>query len=80
MDAQLARQTVIEAILDVAPDTDPNSISDEASFREALGIDSMDFLDILEQVADETGVEVPEKDYPQIESIALFASYLAKAG
>lgn len=78
MDTQEARQTVIDAILDVAPDTDPNSISDDASFRETLGIDSMDFLDILEQVADETGVEVPEKDYPQVESISGFASYLSK--
>ena len=78
MNLEEAREAIVEAILDVAPDTDPSSLADEAAFREELGIDSMDFLDILEQVADETGVEVPEKDYPKVQTLADFSKYLSQ--
>lgn len=72
-----ALDLIQEAILDVAPNTDPSSIPEEVDFRQALAIDSMDFLDILESVARETGIEVPEADYPKITTLAGFASYLS---
>lgn len=71
-----ALDVILNAILDVAPDSDPNSITDDVDFRQALAIDSMDFLDILESVATETGIEVPEADYPKITTLGGFASYL----
>ena len=40
---------------------------------------SMDFLNILELVAEETGVEVPEADYEQIQTFDAFTAYLAAA-
>lgn len=72
-----ARNAIVEAFLDVAPDSDPTTISADARYRDALGIDSMDFLAILEEVAAQTGVEVPEADYTRIETLADFTSYLS---
>lgn len=71
-----AREILAEAFLDVAPDSDPTTIASDAAYREALGIDSMDFLEILELVATRTGVEVPESDYGAIETMDAFATYL----
>lgn len=79
MTAEEAREALVTAFLDVAPDCDPTSIAGDVNYREVLGIDSMDFLDILEQVAGDTGVEVPESDYPNILTFDAFIAYLAKA-
>ena len=77
MTPEQALDVIRNAILDVAPDTDPNSITGDVDFRQALAIDSMDFLDILETVASDTGIEVPEADYPKIITLAGFAAYLS---
>lgn len=72
-----ARDVLTEAFLDIAPDADPTSVAGDAIYRDELSIDSMDFLAILEQIADETGIEVPESDYPKIETFDGFVAYLS---
>ncbi|NIR42236.1 MAG: acyl carrier protein [Actinobacteria bacterium] len=76
------RDQVLEILLDVVPDIEPESMSPDTNFREAFNVDSMDFVDILERVATELGVEVPERDYPQVVTLAGLASYVdaRKAG
>lgn len=67
---------VLEILLDVVPDIEPESMSPDANFREAFNVDSMDFVDILERVAEEFGVEVPEDDYGKVESLTGLTSYV----
>ena len=75
------RSTVRAAIARVAPEIDPDTIADDEQFRDDAGLDSMDFLNVLAAIADQTGVEVPEADYPQVTTIAALASYIdAHAG
>ena len=71
------RQTIRDAISRIAPDVDPSSISDDATFREEADLDSMDLLNVLAEVAKATGVEVPESDYGAITTINDFAEYLS---
>lgn len=70
------RTTVRDAIRRVAPDVEPDDIADDVDFRADAGLDSMDFLNVLAAVAQSTGVEVPERDYPSISTIAALADYL----
>ena len=70
------RQTIRDAISRVAPDVDPSSIPNDAEFREEAGLDSMDLLSVLAEVAKATGVEVPEAEYGSITTIDDFAEYL----
>jgi acyl carrier protein len=70
------RQTIRDAISRVAPDVDPSSIPNDAEFREEAGLDSMDLLSVLAEVAKATGVEVPEAEYGSIVTIDDFAEYL----
>lgn len=79
MNVTEAENLLTEIFLDVVPDADVRSVSADAQYRVELSIDSMDFLAILERVAAETGVEVPEVDYPKIETFGGFSSYLAAA-
>lgn len=60
----------------IAPDIDPDTVDTTARLREDLDLDSLDFLNVVEAVQQETGVSIPESDYPKITSIASLASYL----
>lgn len=70
------KDKVLDILLDVVPDIEPEKMSDDTNFREAFNVDSMDFVDILERVAAETGVEVPESDYPKVVTLAGLTSYI----
>ena len=36
----------------------------------------MDFLNLMEAIAAATGVEVPERDYPQVSTLAGLTAYI----
>ncbi len=71
------RQTILDAIVKVAPDVDPDTLPSDVDFREEAELDSMDFLGVLTAVQESTGIEVPETDYSEITTIDRFVTYLA---
>ncbi len=72
-----AREIIVEIIADVAPDADLEDLGGDENFRERFGLDSMDFLSIVEDIADQTGVEIPESDYDQVQSLDAMSAYVA---
>jgi acyl carrier protein len=38
----------------------------------------MDFLNVVTAIAERTGVEVPERDYPKLVTLDGFTAYLAE--
>ena len=68
---------VRRALASVAPETDGQPIDPEAEFREQLDIDSMDFLNFIIALHEATGVDIPEKDYPQLASLNGCIEYLS---
>jgi acyl carrier protein len=64
----------------IAPEVDLDAIDRRESLRAAADLDSMDFLNLLTTLANETGIEVPEHDYRQVDSIAGFAAYVRRTG
>jgi acyl carrier protein len=71
------RQTILDAIVKVAPDVDPDTLPSDVDFREEAELDSMDFLGVLTAVQESTGIEVPETDYSEITTIDRFVTYLS---
>lgn len=71
------RTIVLTALGDVAPEASPEEIDPSASIQEQLDIDSMDFLDFVQAVAERTGVEVPERDYEHLQTVDAAVEYLA---
>jgi acyl carrier protein len=65
------------AIARVAPDVDVDALDPDADFRETTGLDSMDFLNVLIALRELTGIEIPERDYPQLSSLRSFDAYLS---
>ena len=77
MNESEAREIIVEIIADIAPDADLEDLGGSENFRERFGLDSMDFLSIVEDIADQTGVEIPESDYDHVQSLDAMAAYLA---
>jgi acyl carrier protein len=67
---------VVAALCSVAPDVSPDEIDRESPLREQVELDSMDFLNFVAAVYEATGVDVPEADYDQLDSVASATRYL----
>jgi len=79
MNGQELRAVVIRALTEVAPDVDPAAIEADADLTEQLDIDSMDFLNIIVAIHEQTGIEIPERDYPKLSTLNNAVAYLAVA-
>lgn len=60
----------------VAPDIEDEPVEPDISFREQFEIDSMDFLNFVIGLNKATGIDIPEKDYPQLETLDGAVAYL----
>jgi acyl carrier protein len=77
---QDARAAVIAAIGEVAPDVDTAQLDINARLRQDLELDSLDFLEVLEVLAQSTGVSTPEEDYPGLSTVRQLVDYVAAHG
>lgn len=73
-----ALQAVRAALAAVAPDADLDTLADDEPLRDALELDSMDFLALVTEIHDRTGVDIPERDYPLVATLAGFVDRLAR--
>lgn len=76
MDKEQVKQTVLDIIAEIAPDEDLSDVKPDVRLRDQLDLDSMDFLDIVMELRKQHGIEVPEADYRQLESLDSSANYL----
>ena len=73
------RVAVLDALCSVAPEANPEELQPNVSFREQLDLDSMDFLNFVIALHNNLGVEIPEKDYPQLSTLQGAVSYLSQS-
>lgn len=72
------RSAVLAALREIAPELEPDEIKDSDRLRQDLDLDSLDFLRLIEQISKETGVDVPERDYPQVATLGGLVDYVAE--
>lgn len=60
----------------VAPEFEGEDIEPDVPFREQFEIDSMDFLNFIIALHEETKIEIPEADYPMLETLGGCVAYL----
>ena len=77
MSEQEIRNAVSKILRKIAPEADLNQISPEESLREALDIDSFDFLNLMIALHEELSVEIPESDYRKISTLSELTRYLS---
>jgi len=71
------RKVLQEELGNIAPEMDIVKLDPSADLREALDIDSIDFLNLMAAIHKRLGIEVPELDYPKLFTLDGAASYLA---
>jgi acyl carrier protein len=70
------RTVLQEELGNIAPEMDLQKLDPTADLREALDIDSMDFLNFVVAVHHRLGVDIPELDYPNLVTLDRAVTYL----
>jgi acyl carrier protein len=66
------------ALTSVAPESESQPLEPDADFRDQMDLDSMDFLNFIIALHEATGIDIPERDYPQLASLNGCIDYLAE--
>jgi acyl carrier protein len=70
------KQSVLQALTDVAPEADTATLRTDLSLRDQLDIDSMDSLNFLIAVHEQLQVEIPEVDWARLQTIDELVEYI----
>jgi acyl carrier protein len=69
---------ILDAIADVAPDLEPElgELDHHVDLWAELQLDSMDHLAVMTRLSEQTGREIPERDYPRLTTLDALRAYL----
>ena len=73
------KAAIFACLAPIAPEADPATLAPTANFREALDIDSYDFLRFLIALSGKLGVDIPEADYAKLATLESMTAYVAKS-
>ena len=76
--AARARKVLQEELNNIAPEVDMASVPADADLREAIDIDSIDFLNFVTAIHQRLGIDIPEVDYPKLATLDSMIAYLKK--
>ncbi len=77
MTPEQAQQMIKDALREVAPDSDPDALPQDADLRDSLELDSLDFLNFVETLSKASGRRIDEDDYSHLATLASGAAFLA---
>lgn len=72
------RKLALGILAGIAPESDFGALGEEEELREALDLDSMDFLNFVAGLHHATGAELPEADYRQLSTLRGVVDYLSE--
>lgn len=70
----------IREILAAQLNLDPEDVVENASFRDDLGVDSLDLLELMMGLEDEYGFEIPAEQLMDMHTVGDVISYLKDNG
>lgn len=70
------REAILAIIESVAPDADLAGLDPREDLRDALDLDSMDFLNVVIGIHERLGVEIPERDYRDVRTLDGLIEYV----
>ncbi|MGW1159765.1 acyl carrier protein [Streptomyces sp. NPDC002513] len=71
-----ALDVVKESIAYVIPGADVDTLGLDDAFRDALEMDSLDFLSFIETLSERTGIRIDDEDTPQLTTLFGCADFL----
>ncbi len=76
MNTTNAEELVRRALHEVAPDADLDALTPDADLRDTLGLDSIDFLQLVELLSERTGRRIDEEDYLHLATLGSTMRFL----
>jgi acyl carrier protein len=73
------QETILRVLAEIAPEAELGSLKPQARLRDQLDLDSMDFLNFVIGLHKELHVEIPERDYGKLATLAGCTDYLTSA-
>ena len=70
------KEAVFKVLGRIAPEADPSSLRPDENIREALDIDSFDFLQLVIGLHESLKIEIPESDYSQLSTLEGILRYI----
>lgn len=73
---------ILSAIAEVAPESEPelDQLAHDVDFWTELQLDSMDHLAVMTRLSEQTGIDIAERDYPRLTTVASLRDFLAAGG
>jgi acyl carrier protein len=78
MNEQQSRTLAADVLAGISPEADLATVGDTEDLREALDLDSMDFLNFVIGLSEKTGRKIPEVDNPKLYTMKGLIAYLAR--
>ncbi|HVC14679.1 MAG TPA: acyl carrier protein [Acidimicrobiales bacterium] len=75
----VALDVIRRTIHEIAPEADLDEVGPDDTLRESLDLDSIDFLNFVVGLHEKTGMDIPERDYSHLFTLAGCVSYLSSA-
>jgi acyl carrier protein len=72
------REKVLAVLAELAPEIDVHTLKPGVRLRDQVDLDSMDFLNFLIGIDEQTGVDIPESDYAHLATLDDIDSYLRR--
>ena len=72
------RTVIGEVLAGIAPEADLSTVGDDEDLREALDLDSMDFLNFVIGLGERSGVKIPAADAAKLHTLAGLVAYFAR--
>lgn len=71
-----------QAIAAVAPELEPElaDLDPDVDVWVEFELDSMDHLAVMTKLSEATGIDIPERDYPELTTLDSMREYLGRAG
>ena len=73
-----AKSLIEDIIGGIAPEADFATLAGDDDLREALDLNSMDFMNFVVALHERTGIDIPEADYPQLRTLDGAVVYLLR--
>lgn len=74
-----AHELLVKLLRRIAPEVDVAEADRAAPLQEEFDLDSVDFLNLVVALSEETGVDVPDLDYPKLSTVQGFVAYVSDA-
>ena len=78
MDEPTLKAKILEILVSIAPEVEPDEIRPTRTLRSQVDLDSMDWLNFLRGIHSRLHVDIPESDYASLRTLADVVGYVEK--